>query len=534
MGITLANPVAAFTEKIAQPFDDAAPIVRQIADLYDKSNQRLQKNHQTLIATFSGIGANAFTDMIAKQINWVDGIVGNIRDLAGFYETCARDVRLAAQEIEHLIAPFLDIVQWVLDRLTPHIVVHQGESAVYAVFSDMRTQLHREMHDVSGFFSDIVHLHFGSALHDAVDGVKGLAHLGGDVLALVEAVEPILCQWAANVYQAVNWLSNKFNSWVLKAADWLFGLSDIADDTAVFVDPNSTSEEKWLAGIDMGVNIVLDIGMIIPGADIFALLGKGGSKLLEKFGLKELEDQILKALEKVTLKELREKLAQNILSSILRKLVGNKALPTIIITDPARKAIYEQLVKEFPNVDANFIAHLVSVNPQLTGLSEQQIRDFLEKAAGQGDLSSIISLYTLVYKSDRPGLDKLLRDIANGSVSDYKGSFYQLQWVAAHNDDVKAIEVFDQQGKKGIDVLLQDGTHIDVKAWGKSSLSAKKLEKQIIRYIQDFPDVKNHTLRFVFESGEGGIDQAALDKIKQGVVDFGQSHGVKVELELWP
>lgn len=557
MTLTLSNPIAAFTEKIAQPFDDAAPVVRKIASLYETSNQKLQKNQQILTETFSGLGADAFITMIDKQVRWVGNITGNIRDLAGFYETCARDIRLAGQEIEHLIGPFLDIVQWVVDRLTPDIVVQQGESAVHAVFSDMLAQLHREEHDVSGFFGSIVHLHFGAAIHDAVDGVKGLAHLGGDVFALAASIEPILCQWAANIYQAVNWLLNKLNSWGLAAENWLFGLSNIADDTAVFVDPNSTNGEKWLAGIDMGVNVVLDIGMLIPGADIFSLAGKGGFKLLEKFGLKEAEALIIKALEKATLKELRQKIVQKILSlftdrlgdlflkiaagdisklgavDILRELVGKKTLPAITITDPARQAIYADLLKKFPNIDANFIAHLVDANPGVTPLTEKQIENFLNKASKQGELEYITLLYKYVYKSDRPGLDQLLRDIANGSASSYKGSLYQLEWIAGHNGDVKAIEVLDKQGQHGIDVILNDGTYVDLKAYS-GRLSVSKLEKQIARYLRDFPDVKNHSLHFVFQSGVDGVDQAAIDKIKQEVINYGQSRGVKVVIDLWP
>lgn len=557
MGITLSNPVAAFTEKIAQPFDDAAPIVRNLADLYDTSNQQLQRNQQKLSATFTGLGATAFVNMINKQINWVSGITDNMRDLAGFYETCARDVRTAAQVVEQSIEPFLDIAQWVLDHLTPDIVVKQGESAVQAVFSDMKAQLNREMHDVSGFFGSIVHLHFGAALHDAVDSVEGLAHLGGDVLAMVGAVEPLLCQWAADIYQAVNWLLNKINSWALAAENWLFGLSDIAADTVVFVDPNSTSEEKWLAGADMGLNVILDIGMIIPGADLFSLAGKGGLKLLEKVGLKEAEEMIVKMIEKATLKELRQKLIQKLLSmftdklgdlflkisagdidrkaavDILRELVGKKVIPPITITDAARKAIYDDLVKKFPDVDPNFIAHLVDANPGKTPLTEKQIENFLNKARGQGDLDYITLLYTYVYKSDRPGLDQLLRDIANGSSTTYKGSLYQLEWIAAHNGDVKAIEVLDAQGRHGVDVVLNDGTYIDLKAYS-GSIKVRKLEDQIDRYLRDFPDVKNHSLHFVFQSGIDGVDQAAIDKIEQEVVNYGRSKGVKVVIDLWP
>ncbi len=313
MTIQLANPVAALTEKIAQPFDDAAPIVRQIASLYDASSKQLSTQQKTLSATFSGLGADAFVTMINKQITWINTITGNLNDLAGFYETCANDIRSAAKAIEYSIEPFMDIVQWVVDRLTPDIVVQQGESAVHAVFNDMVAQLHREEHDVSGFFGSIVHLHFGTALHDAVDGVKGLAHLGGDVIALAAAAEPILCQWAANVYQGVNWLINKLNSWGLAAADWVLGLSSIADDTVVFTDPNSTNAEKWFAGIDMGVNIAMDVALFIPGVDLFDLAGKGALKLLEKFGLKELLD--------VAAKKIIERITETVVAQVIKDFI---------------------------------------------------------------------------------------------------------------------------------------------------------------------------------------------------------------------
>ncbi|MGH2506224.1 MAG: hypothetical protein ACRDHZ_02190, partial [Ktedonobacteraceae bacterium] len=364
MSITLSDPIAAFTEKIAQPFDDAAPIVRKIAALYESSNQSLQKNQQTLSPTFNGLGATAFVDMIGKQVTWVNTITGNLNDLAGFYETCASDIRLAGQAIEHLIAPFLDIAQWVLDRLTPNIVVQNGESAVHAVFSDMLSQLHREAEDAGGFFSSIVHLHFGTALHDAVDGVKGLAHLGGDVIALAASVEPILCQWAADIYQGVNWLLNKLNSWSLGIENWLFGFSSIADDTAVFVDPNSTNEEKWLAGIDMGVNIVMDIGMLIPGADVFALGGKGVAKLLEKFGLKELIDVATKkVVERIT-----ETVAAQIIKDFIEKFTQKLAQKySEIVVEGALKKGLTKVV--FQNLQDD-------IKPQISAYIQKVLEDW--------------------------------------------------------------------------------------------------------------------------------------------------------------
>ncbi|HZO72641.1 MAG TPA: hypothetical protein VFB60_10605 [Ktedonobacteraceae bacterium] len=355
MTIQLANPVAALTEKIAQPFDEAAPTVCKLANLYNASNTQLRTHQQTLSVSFKGLGADAFVTMISKQINWVDTITGHLNDLAGLYETCANDVRAAARAIEYAVEPFLDVAQWVVDRLTPDIVVKQGEDAVHAVFDDMRAQLQREMNDAGGFFSNLVHAHFGAALHDAVDGVKGLAHLGGDVLAMVAAVEPILCQWAANIYQAVNWLLNKLNSWLLAAADWLLGLSNIADDTVVFTDPNSTDAEKWMAGIDMGLNIAMDVALFIPGADIFSLAGKGIVKLLEKFGLKELLDVVIqKSVARLTetvaaqiVKDFIDKFTQKLMQKY-SEIIVNRALEKGLT-----KAVFQRLKDEIkPEVSA--------------------------------------------------------------------------------------------------------------------------------------------------------------------------------------
>lgn len=399
MSLTLSNPIAAFTEKIAQPFDEAAPVVRQIATLYETSNQQLQKNQQTLTATFSGLGADAFINMIDKQVTWVGNISSNIRDLADLYETCARDVRQAGQAIEHLIQPFLDVVQWVLDRLTPDIVVQQGESAVHAVFNDMLAQLRREEHDASGFFGSIVHLHFGDALHDAVDGVKGLAHLGGDVLALATAVEPILCQWAADVYQAVNWLLNKLNSWSLAVEDWLFGLSNIADDTVVFVDPNSTDGEKWLAGIDMGVNVVLDIGMIIPGADLFALAGKGLVKLLEKWGLRELIDV---AIQKIVTR-LTETIAAQIVKDFVEKFVQKLAqkYSEIIIENALKKGLTKAVFQNLKD----------EIKPQISAYVQKILEEW---SAGNITLAQAhAEIQALIDFANKYGVDRLKYILGN-------------------------------------------------------------------------------------------------------------------------
>lgn len=205
---------------------------------------------------------------------------------------------------------------------------------------------------------------------------------------------------------------------------------------------------------------------------------------------------------------------------------------------PAREEIYEDLLKQFPDVDADFIAHLVSLQPQLSYLSKDKIIKFLEEAGNKGDLEEIILLYTKLYtdrKPPLPGLDIVLFDLVKGGTgaNTYKGSLYQLEWAAAHAGDIEALEVLDKQGRRGIDALLKDGTYVDTKNYS-SKPGAQKLKNQILRYVNDFPDIKNHTLVFVYKSGADGVDQAAIDRIKQEVIDYGRSLGVDVKIELWP
>ncbi len=149
--VQLADPIAAFSEQIAQPFEDAGKIMHNLADIYDHNNSVLRAKQKELAPTFKGLGADAFVTYVDNQIKFIDGNIHVLNVQGGFYETAAKDVRWAARDIEYAIGPFLEICQWVVDHLTPDMVVSQGESAIHAVFSDMNKQLKREMHDTPKF-----------------------------------------------------------------------------------------------------------------------------------------------------------------------------------------------------------------------------------------------------------------------------------------------------------------------------------------------------------------------------------------------
>ncbi|HZO75518.1 MAG TPA: ADP-ribosyltransferase, partial [Ktedonobacteraceae bacterium] len=120
--------------------------------------------------------------------------------------------------------------------------------------------------------------------------------------------------WAGKLFDAVNWCINQVNSVIYHAVDWVFGISDISNDAAILSDPNATPEEKAMAGTMMGVTALLDVAMLIPGADIFAaggkLAGKGAMALLEKLGLDEMA------------KMLASKIADSVAASIVKDVVS--------------------------------------------------------------------------------------------------------------------------------------------------------------------------------------------------------------------
>jgi hypothetical protein len=165
----------------------------------------------------------------------------------------------------------------------------------------------------------------------------------------------------------------------------------------------------------------------------------------------------------------------------------------------------KKLEKEFPDVPPDVIAWLLA-----QGLTEQQIRNILKKLVAGGmsrlqiqqffdkissigldndqiakflknhadDIPKIWQMYSQV--SNISGIDLVLYDIANGSKTNYKGSFFQLQWLVAHKDIVASVEAVDANNKQAADIILKDGTVIDVKSYDwKSQKSLDDLLKKI-------------------------------------------------------
>src|SRR5262249_5561916 len=154
-----------------------------LRDLHDTANQHLKQSGHDLEVTMGTDIAQPLSDMISKQYKFADDINQAIEGIANLCNEAAQGVRMATHWLEPILTPYFDLIQGAVDQLTADIVVRQGQSAVQAIFDDLRRQVNRAEHDAGSFFSDVFHLHFSAALHDAEDEGKALLHMVGDALA---------------------------------------------------------------------------------------------------------------------------------------------------------------------------------------------------------------------------------------------------------------------------------------------------------------------------------------------------------------
>lgn len=305
--------VEGFVDEIISPLETAAGQIRQLSKAHVEADNHFQTRVQGLKASFQGEGAQTLFTMAQRQKSFVTGITNELNDFAGAFEETVHIVREAAQVADWALGgPLLDIAQHILGKLSPDIVVRQGQSAVSAVADDMRKTFH-DMLDKSGsFFGDVFHGHFGAALHDAGSAFGDLIHLGGDLFALLDQVETILGHWAAKVMEKANWLLNSIQSFLFKIEDFIFGFSQISDNAAILADPNSTPEEKGIAIAGLGLTALSDILMFIPGAEEGGVALDATEKTLVDEAESEVEQQVEKEVEQEVEQEVEKEVEQEV------------------------------------------------------------------------------------------------------------------------------------------------------------------------------------------------------------------------------
>jgi hypothetical protein len=412
--VRLVNPVDAIGNAIAEPLEQAAKEFKQLRDLHDNANQHLKQSGHDLEVTMGKDIAQPFADMINKQYQFADGINRGIDQIADLYNEAAQGIRTAAHWVNPILTVSFDLLQWAVDQLTADIVVRQGQSAVQAIFDDLRRQVDRAEHDAGSFFGDLFHLHFNAALHDAEDAGKALLHMAGDALAMIAQVEPLLCQWAEDIFQKVNWCFNQVNSVLLGIVDWVLGLSDMVDEAVVFTDPNSTDLEKWVAGTMLTVNIGLDILMFIPGGQE-AIFGR----LAEKLGIKFLTRWIA------------AKIAETIVAQLIKDFI--KRLLTKFAESVVKRALERKLTQEiFKSIQGE-------IEQKLSGVVQGIIEDYLAKKISLAEARARIK--ALQALGDRFGSEELVALFKRFEADD-------IAKIARHNINLSDIDKLIADNKK--------------------------------------------------------------------------------------
>jgi hypothetical protein len=373
----LTNPVDLYTESIAGPLESAAGQLRRLASEQETANGHLRAQGGVLVSTLGGDIVEPFTQMIDGQRRLTRGVSDAIYSIAVLYDGCAQVVRDAARVVDAgPVGEYFDVMNWVLARVTPDLVIRDGESPIRAACDDLRSTVDRMTHDAGGFFSSLFHLDLGAALHYAGDEVAAIGHLAGDALAIIADVESMLCRWAVQVQTEFMRMLSNMEALVVQVGDALIGFTSLGYSAATIVDPNAASLEKALAGVDLGMTVA----MLIPGGQE-AILGR----LAAKLGIKALADR------------LGARIAETVIAQMIKDLtarVASRAITTLIERDLAKKLTQDALQRIGPQL-----------RTRLSGAVQRIIEDYLAGKISQKDARALIK--SLQSAADRYTPDQL-------------------------------------------------------------------------------------------------------------------------------
>lgn len=116
-----------------------------------------------------------------------------------------------------------------------------------------------------------------------------------------------------------------------------------------------------------------------------------------------------------------------------------------------------------------------------------------------------------------------------GESNNFRGSFFQLQWVHDHLNSVQDVELVGNDGVQGPDAELNDGTFVEFKDWSYSTLSSGKqdLIDQVNHDRAAFPPPPPHVIHFVFNATLCG------GRLPKNIVTWLNSQAPSVTYELW-
>jgi hypothetical protein len=450
--------VTGFIDVIVEPMQEAARQIAQLSTIQKDANGHLQKQGLDLTTTFGGHGANAFLTMVQRQGSFIAGITHSMEETERIFTQTANTLKDAAHDADWALGgPLFDLAERVLAHLQPHIVIRNGESAVYAITSDMRRSFGKLVHHSGGFLSEALHGHFSSALHDAEHALGDLAHLGEDLFALLDQVEEILGRWAARAMEAMNWLVNQLERALFSVEDFVLGFSEIDTNAAIIADPNSTFEEKVLAGATIGITLLGDALLFIPGAQEGKALEEGGdialreaeaaaeeqaAKLIEKQIEQQVEhrveDFILQDGDKLLLSHLETMIIQDGENTFLQKL------EVTLIRDGDKTLLYKAETRAELQVEEE-------VGPEVAKESAEQI------AEEESKLEKFQRISNSVLKGDLITITPRVNETLNKSIKQVT------DWATRHGlqllyDEGKTQALLDGTGTKLLEKIVQEKT----------------------------------------------------------------------------
>ncbi|WP_376793996.1 deaminase domain-containing protein [Thermogemmatispora sp.] len=225
------------------------------------------------------------------------------------HQQAADQLRASARDADRIVAPFLSLVNHIMDQLTPDLVVREGEAPIHAVCADLRHTLNSLDHSTGKLLHDVFSLNLSGLAHDAEEEGKELSRLVGDALAGLAVVEPALAQWAAETAQVMDWLSNQGARLLNNVADHVLNIEDLFTAAAILYDPNALPRERLGAVFLIACTLYQDLTLFCPEADILNFAMHGVFEAIGKTVLKDLLEEGGKLLLEGSAKGLRKFLA---------------------------------------------------------------------------------------------------------------------------------------------------------------------------------------------------------------------------------
>lgn len=147
---------------------------------------------------------------------------------------------------------------------------------------------------------------------------------------------------------------------------------------------------------------------------------------------------------------------------------------------------------------------------QNTTLSNEQIVNFFTDHSA--DIPKVWQDYQIA--QNVPNISEVLRDMANGSSTNYSGSLHQLQWasdwIQTHPNGPNIALVEDTiNGQKAADVILDNGNIIDLKNYNWSSYPPFLIKKSVATFTDQIARDKalypGQTITYCFNSAYGTV-----------------------------